>query len=62
MTKITVETYRDDKYYPKVVGAVEAILAEGDVVAAVEVFVHMEMLRQRMWSRGASGVCPISRR
>jgi hypothetical protein len=44
MKKITVENYRDDKYYPKVVGAVEAILAKGDVVAAVEVFVHMELL------------------
>lgn len=44
MTKVTVESYRDDKYYPKVVRAVEAILARGDVVAPIEVFIHMELL------------------
>ena len=44
MTKITVENYRDDKYYPKIVRAAEAILAQGDVVAPVDVFVHMELL------------------
>jgi len=46
MTKITVENYRDDKYYPKIVRAVEAILAQGDVVAPVDVFVHMELLSE----------------
>ncbi|HKH46486.1 MAG TPA: hypothetical protein VKM72_17630 [Thermoanaerobaculia bacterium] len=44
MTKVTVENYRDDKYYPKIVRAVEAILAHGDVVAPIDVFVHMELL------------------
>jgi hypothetical protein len=46
MTKITVENYRDDKYYPKIVRAVEAILAQGDVVAPVDVFVRMELLSE----------------
>jgi hypothetical protein len=44
MKKITVENYRDDKYYPKVVQAFEAILAAGDVVAPIEVFVHLGLL------------------
>ena len=44
MVKITVETYKSDKYYPKVVRAVAAILAKGDVVAPVEVFVQMDLL------------------
>lgn len=44
MKKITVENYRDDKYYPKVVRAVEAILANGDVVAPIDVFVQMGLL------------------
>jgi hypothetical protein len=44
MTKTTVETYREDKYYPKIVRAVEAILAQGDVVTPVDVFVRMELL------------------
>ena len=46
MTKITVENYRDDKYYPKIVRAVEAILTQGDVVAPIDVFVHMGLLSQ----------------
>jgi hypothetical protein len=44
MTKVTVENYRDDKYYPKIVRAVEAILAQGDVVAPIDVFVRMDLL------------------
>lgn len=44
MKKITVGNYREDKYYPKVVRAVEAILAQGDVVAPVDVFIHMDLL------------------
>ena len=44
LKKITVENYRQDKYYPKVVRAVGAILASGDVVAPVDVFVQMGLL------------------
>jgi len=44
MKKITTETYRNDKYYPKVVRAAEAILATGEVVAPIDVFVHLEVL------------------
>jgi hypothetical protein len=44
MVKITVETYKSDKYYPKVVRAVAAILAKGDVVAPIDVFIQMDLL------------------
>lgn len=46
MKKITVENYRGDKYYPKVVQAFAAILATGDVVAPIEVLVQMGLLRR----------------
>ena len=41
---MTVANYRKDKYYARVVRAVEAILATGDVVSPIDVFVHMELL------------------
>jgi hypothetical protein len=45
MKKITLENYRKDKYYPRVVRAVQTILAKGGgIVAPVDVFVHMELL------------------
>ncbi len=44
MTKVTVENYRNDNYYPKVVRAVEAILAKSDVVTPLDVFVQLELL------------------
>lgn len=46
MKRVTVENFRSDKYYPKVVRAVEAILARGDVVAPVEVFTQMDLLKK----------------
>ena len=45
MKKITLENYRKDKHYPRVVRAVQAILGKGGgVVAPVDVFVQMELL------------------
>jgi hypothetical protein len=44
--RVNVETYRGDKYYPRVVRAVQSILAKGDVVTAIDVFVHMDLLRK----------------
>ncbi|HYX25296.1 MAG TPA: hypothetical protein VFC23_14165 [Thermoanaerobaculia bacterium] len=55
MKKITVGNYREDKYYPKVVRAVEAILANGDVVAPIDAFVHMGLLSKadvELWRFG----------
>lgn len=44
MKRPTVANYRQDKYYPKVVRAVAAILANAEVVTAIDVFVHLELL------------------
>jgi hypothetical protein len=44
MKKVNVENYRDDKYYPRIVRAVESILAKGDVVTPIDVFVHLDLL------------------
>lgn len=44
MKEISVANYRGDKYYPRVVRAVEAILAKGQVVAPVDVFVQLDLL------------------
>ena len=46
MKKITVENYRDDPYYPRIVRAVEAILAKGEVVTPIDVLVRMDLLSQ----------------
>lgn len=44
MKKVTIENYKDDKYFPRIVRAVEAILAKGDVVTPIDVFVRMDLL------------------
>lgn len=41
---MTVETYREDPLYPRVVHAVESILRNGTVVAPVDVLVEMGLL------------------
>jgi hypothetical protein len=44
MRKITVQNYRDDKYYPRVVAAVSRILDRQDFVSPVELFTEMMLL------------------
>ena len=46
MKKVTAENYQKDKYYPRVVRAVQSILAKGDVVTAIDVFVQIDLLRK----------------
>jgi hypothetical protein len=51
----TVETYPDDPLYPRIVRAVDAILARGKVVAPVDVLIGMHLLtpeRLEDWRRG----------
>jgi hypothetical protein len=43
--KITLANYKKDTYYPRIVRAVAALLAKGEVVAPVDLFVRMELLR-----------------
>jgi hypothetical protein len=52
---VTVETYREDPLYPRIVRAVESILKNGKVVAPVEVLAGMGLLtREHLedWRRG----------
>jgi hypothetical protein len=55
MHKVTLENYRKDSYYPKVVAAVKRVLARQRHVSPVELFVEMNLLtavdRDR-WKRG----------
>ena len=51
----TAETYPDDPLYPRIVRAVDAILARGKVVAPVDVLTGMHLLtpeRLEDWRRG----------
>lgn len=55
MKQVTVNTYRQDKYYPRVVRAVAKILSRSDVVEPVEVLMEMGNLTQKnheAWYRG----------
>ena len=47
MKRGTVNTYRQDKYYPRVVRAVAKILSRSDVVAPVEILMEMGNLTQK---------------
>jgi len=53
--KVSVDTYRDDKLYPRVTRAVDKLLACGKVVAPVDVLIDMGLLdpkRLEDWRRG----------
>ena len=53
--KVSVDTYRDDKLYPRVERAVDNILTKGTVVAPVDVLVQMGLLESKRledWRRG----------
>lgn len=55
MKSVTVNNYRKDKYYPRVVRAVKMILSRSDVVAPVEVLLEMGNLSKKnhdAWRRG----------
>jgi hypothetical protein len=45
MKKVTLENYRADKYYPRIVRAVAALLAKSATIAPVDVFVEMNLLQ-----------------
>ena len=55
MVKVTVQNYRDDKHYPRIVRAVAQILTEKDFVSPVALFVEMGLLQAshlERWKRG----------
>ena len=55
MKKVTLENYQTDKFYPRIVRAVETLLSRGDVVAPIDVLVEMKLLTPEAvedWRRG----------
>jgi hypothetical protein len=53
--KVTVNTYRTDKYYPRVVTVIAKILSKSDVVAPVEVLIELGNLTKKnhdSWRKG----------
>ncbi len=55
MKQVTLNTYKKDKYYPRVVRAIARILARSDEVATVEVLMEMGNLTRQnydAWRRG----------
>jgi len=54
-SNLSLDTYRDDKLYPRIAAAVDALLARGNVVAPVDILIHMGLLDPRRledWRRG----------
>ena len=47
MKKVTVNTYRRDKYYPRVVKAIGEILSRTDVVSPSDILIEMGNLSQQ---------------
>ena len=62
MKQITVENYQSDKYYPGVVRAVDSILARGDCVSAIDVFIQMGLLSLESVAEWRAGRLPFLER
>ncbi|MDZ7831510.1 MAG: hypothetical protein U5L07_07140 [Desulfobacterales bacterium] len=58
MKQITVNTYRKDKYYPRVVKAVGEILACADVVAPSDILIEMGNLSKKNYEAWRKGQVP----
>ncbi len=62
MKQVTVNTYRQDTYYPRVVRAVAKILSRSDVVAPVEVLMEMGNLTEKNHEAWYHGQVPYLER
>jgi hypothetical protein len=62
MMKVTVNTYRKDKYYPRVVRAIARVLAKSEVVAPVEVLMEMGNLSKKNHDAWRNGQVPYLER
>ncbi len=62
MMKVTVNTYRNDKYYPRVVLAIARVLAKSDVVAPVEILMEMGNLSKENYDAWRKGQVPYLER
>jgi hypothetical protein len=62
MKHITVNTYRKDKYYPRVVRAVGKILARTDVVSPPDILIEMGNLSKKNYESWRKGQVPYLER
>ncbi len=62
MKKVTVSTYRKDKYHPRVVRAFARVLAITNVVAPVDVFIEMGNLSKKNYDFWRQGKVPYLER
>jgi hypothetical protein len=62
MKKVTVQNYRQDKYYPRVVRAVGRILSRTDVVEPVEILLEMGNLSRKNHDTWRCGQVPCLER
>jgi hypothetical protein len=62
MKRVTVNTYRKDKYYPHVVRAAGKILARADVIAPTEILIEMGNLSQKNYEAWRKGKVPFLER
>ncbi len=62
MKRITVENYRSDKYYPRVVRAVDATLARRGFVSPIELFFEMGLLSTEAIEEWRAGRLPFLER
>jgi hypothetical protein len=55
MKKVTLDNYKEDTYYPKVVNAVDRVLASENYVTPIRVFQSMGLLEEKdveSWRKG----------
>ena len=62
MKQITVNTYRKDKYYPRVVRAIGKILARTDVVFPSDILIEMGNLSNKNYESWRKGQVPYLER
>ncbi len=62
MKTVTVNTYRKDTYYPRVVRAIAKVLSKSDVVAPVEVLIEMGNLSKKNHDAWRNGQVPYLER
>ena len=61
MKKITIENYREDKYYHRLVSAVTTLLERDAVVRPIDVFVEMGLVDHanvKRWRAGHRAMSP----
>ncbi len=62
MKNVTDNTYRKDKYYPRLVRAIAEVLSRSDVVAPVKVLIEMGNLSKKNHDAWRNGQVPYLER